>query len=232
MKKIITLIIVIIAVVVIAAFAVSAVANAAVYTSDINELYSGRPTAHDIAEQVLEGKWGVYPERMERIEAAGYDYGEVQDIVNELLKSRNKVSKPVYIERSATKPDNTEKDMDVKPEQQGDNVRRASKSDAEYIAKTIYGEAGFLPEDERAQVAWCILNRVDSDKYPDSISGVVTQYSQFHGYRESNPVTEENLAIAEDVIERWESGSDDRELGEDMLYFYGDGRHNYYRSEW
>jgi GH25 family lysozyme M1 (1,4-beta-N-acetylmuramidase) len=41
-----------------------------------------------IAHEVLEGKWGTkntVPTRKERLEAAGYDYAEVQAKVNELL---------------------------------------------------------------------------------------------------------------------------------------------------
>lgn len=39
-----------------------------------------------IAKEVIAGKWGNYPERKTRLEAAGYNYRKVQDKVNELLK--------------------------------------------------------------------------------------------------------------------------------------------------
>lgn len=38
-----------------------------------------------IAKEVIDGKWGVYPERKQRLEKAGYDYDKVQNKVNELL---------------------------------------------------------------------------------------------------------------------------------------------------
>lgn len=41
-----------------------------------------------IAKEVIKGKWGDYPERKKRLEAAGYDYRKVQDKVNELLKKK------------------------------------------------------------------------------------------------------------------------------------------------
>lgn len=47
----------------------------------INELKS----IDEIAKEVIEGKWGNYPERKERLEKAGYNYREVQDRVNEML---------------------------------------------------------------------------------------------------------------------------------------------------
>ena len=42
----------------------------------------------EIAHEVIEGKWGNYPERKERLEKAGYNYREVQDRVNELLSPK------------------------------------------------------------------------------------------------------------------------------------------------
>lgn len=39
-----------------------------------------------IANEVIAGKWGVYPERKKKLEAAGYDYAKVQAKVNAILK--------------------------------------------------------------------------------------------------------------------------------------------------
>ena len=44
-----------------------------------------------IAQEVLEGKWGTKdttPTRKDQLEAAGYNYSEVQDKVNELLSNK------------------------------------------------------------------------------------------------------------------------------------------------
>lgn len=40
----------------------------------------------EIAKEVIRGKWGNGAERKKRLEAAGYDYAEVQKIVNKLVK--------------------------------------------------------------------------------------------------------------------------------------------------
>ena len=39
----------------------------------------------DIAKEVIEGKWGNGQERKEKLTAAGYDYTEVQNMVNDIL---------------------------------------------------------------------------------------------------------------------------------------------------
>lgn len=70
---------------------------------DMNELWKleeapekpveHRKTNEEIAEEVLEDKWGTEnttPTREERLEAAGYDYDAIQKIVNKLWAERNK----------------------------------------------------------------------------------------------------------------------------------------------
>ncbi len=111
--------------------------------------------------------------------------------------------------------------------------------DAIYAAKTIYGEGSYLQPMEKAAIVWCACNRVESANpfYPDTFAEVITQPMQFQGYRPDNPVTEENLALALDVLTRWEmekAGAEDvgRVLPADYLFFMGDLKHNYYTKEY
>lgn len=41
-----------------------------------------------IAQEVMDGKWGNGIDRMNRLHAAGYDYAEVQKIVNHIIKNK------------------------------------------------------------------------------------------------------------------------------------------------
>ena len=104
----------------------------------------------------------------------------------------------------------------------------------EGLAKTLYGEANSCSLLQKAAVIWCILNRVDvnGDGY---IMGVITYPGQFHGYKTGNPVTEENLEIAKDVLARWElekAGYSDvgRVLPGDYRWFGGNGVTNEFRN--
>lgn len=45
-----------------------------------------KKSAKEVAQEVIQGKWGNGAERKAKLTAAGYDYAEVQKIVNELLK--------------------------------------------------------------------------------------------------------------------------------------------------
>ena len=110
-------------------------------------------------------------------------------------------------------------------------------AEIEAIAKTMWGEArGVGSKTEIAAVGWCILNRVDSPDFPDTVLEVCAQKNQFHGYRAYYPVTDELRGLAADVITRWvreREGDADagRVLPAEYLYFVGDGIHNYFTAE-
>ena len=112
-----------------------------------------------------------------------------------------------------------------------------SESDVELIAKTVWQEARGIPSKaEQAAVVWCILNRVDDDRWGDSIAEVVTAPHQF-AYDAGAPVTDELRRLAEDVLERWKREKEgETEVGRVLpagyVFFDGDGSHNHFRREY
>lgn len=107
------------------------------------------------------------------------------------------------------------------------------------LAKLLWGEArGVKSDEEKKKVVWTVLNRVDSEYayYPTDIVSVVTQANQFTGYRASNPVEEEFVEIAKEVLYEWYIEKDgyeniDRNLDADIYHFYGNGSENiFYRK--
>ena len=117
------------------------------------------------------------------------------------------------------------------------NIEVKYEEDILYIAKTVWGEARGCSKTEQAAVVWCILNRVDSElRYmPDTIIGVITQKSQFVGYKASYPVTDEIKSLVIDVLTRWErEKSGEKNVGRvlplNYLYFTGDGKTNTFRT--
>jgi hypothetical protein len=109
-------------------------------------------------------------------------------------------------------------------------------TDAELLAKMLYGECGGVASKmEQAACAWTVLNRVDADDYPNDVRGVVTARKQFVGYRASNPIEDELLDLAKDVLGRWKREKDGetevgRVLPEDYLWFSGNGKRNRFRN--
>lgn len=134
----------------------------------------------------------------------------------------------------------------------GDSVeaqwpRLYTDEDAIALAKMAWGEARGVPELEmngnvvsakcqQAAVMWTALNRYDAG-YADSIKAVATAPKQYHGYSVENPVEDEFLDLAYDVLDRWNCerhGETDvgRVLESDYFWFHGDGTYNWFRNEY
>ena len=118
-----------------------------------------------------------------------------------------------------------------------EDIYRPSTEDVNAIARTLYGECRGIPSTmEKAAVVWVILNRVDAG-YADTILEVVSAPNQFVGYNASNPLWDELVALAEDVMIRWhreKMGEIDvgRVLPADYLWFHGDGAKNHFRNQY
>ena len=104
------------------------------------------------------------------------------------------------------------------------------------VAKMLWGEARGCTRDNQIKCVWVVCNRVDDDRFPDTIQGVLEQPSQFHGYDPTFPVTDELYNIAFDVLTRWSYEKQGipvcRELPNTYLWFTGDGEQNHFREEW
>lgn len=107
------------------------------------------------------------------------------------------------------------------------------EKDIPYLAKTVWGEARGCSKTQQAAVVWCILNRVDDDRWPDDIIEVVTSPGQFAGYSDDYPVEDDIYDLVVDVLTRWwkeSNGETDvgRILPKEYQYFYGDGTINHF----
>lgn len=111
-------------------------------------------------------------------------------------------------------------------------------AEVEALAKLIYGEAGVVPSTtEKAAVVWCVLNRVDDPRFPDTVLEVITAPAQFNGYAVDYPVYERYAELAADVLKRYHAeraGEENvgRVLPADYCFFTGDGKHNHFTNEW
>jgi hypothetical protein len=141
----------------------------------------------------------------------------------------------------ATETDDILPEPEPKPPEPPDPFEKAlsevNTKDAKMLAKMMYGEAaGVISKDERAATGWIVLNRIDDPKfkYAVSVETALTGEGQFKGYRESNPVTDECLALAKDVLARYalekEGLPSGRVIPSDYLFFSGDGEKNYFKN--
>lgn len=105
-----------------------------------------------------------------------------------------------------------------------------SDDDVLYMAKVIHGEAGICSDLQKSAVAWCVLNRVDCDEYPNTIIEVITQPHQFKGYADDKRPTADEIALAWDVIYRWLNDLDGRTLPRKYLFFHAERGKNVFTT--
>ena len=120
------------------------------------------------------------------------------------------------------------------PEPSAEPEMYFTEDDVVAMAKMLWGEARGCTLDNQQKAVWCVLNRVDDPRFPDTILGVVAQPSQFHGYSPNFPVTDELYAVALDVLTRWslekQGVTVERELLPEYVFFTGDGIQNNFRA--
>lgn len=111
-----------------------------------------------------------------------------------------------------------------------------TEDDVKAMAKMLWGEARGCTRDNQIKCAWVVVNRVDDERFPGTIQGVLSQPHQFHGYSESFPVTDELYNVAFDVLTRWSYEKQGipvrRELPSSFMWFTGNGVENIFREEY
>lgn len=129
----------------------------------------------------------------------------------------------------------------IEKEEEPKEKKWYSEDDIRNMAKMCYGESMNVPtldtiygersnQYQNACAMYTVLNRVDAG-YGD-ISTVIKADGQFIGYKASNPVDWRLYNLAQKVIEDWATGEEKlRVLPSEYLYFRGDGKHNYFRTQ-
>lgn len=103
---------------------------------------------------------------------------------------------------------------------------------AAILSQVVCTESADLPtREERMAVAWCVLNRVDSEQFPDTVWEVVNQPGQFSLYSLENEIDPDIYRECWYVAAGHITGSE-RSLPEEYVFYQGDGKHNYFRKEY
>ena len=124
---------------------------------------------------------------------------------------------------------------DIKLTEYQYQVPAADPVELTMLAQAVWGEArGVKSKAQQAAVIWCIFNRVDDPRWPDTIVEVCTP-GQFHGYSPLNPIDPELYDLAHDVWNRWHreklgDPNPGRTLPPQYVYFTGDGKVNHFRD--
>ena len=99
------------------------------------------------------------------------------------------------------------------------------------VAKVLRGECYDDQPDDKREVVKVICNRVSVGGFGDSIEAVITARGQFAGYHPDNQPTENDYAIAREVLTAWYEGGR-APLGEYLFFSSGSGHKNIFRKAW
>lgn len=149
-------------------------------------------------------------------------FGDKQIEVDDIIEPTNQiVIETVEVLRYTTEKENIEH----------------REEEIEALCKVVWGEARGCSTTEQAAVVWCVLNRVEDERFPNDIISVIEQPGQFDGYNISYPVDSSIYVLVVDVFNRWsieqESlGSVGRVLPREYMWFAGNGVENIFRDSY
>jgi len=121
-----------------------------------------------------------------------------------------------------------------------------NENDVYLLANVVFGEArGIESKAQRAAVVWCVLNRLDSGRWGNTLYDVLSSKNQFDGFDLNRKYSEQDLKtlkeckeLARDVLERYYheiytlEANVGRTLPKDYLFFYGKNGENKFTKEW
>ena len=165
----------------------------------------------EIAEEVIQGLWGNGEERKIKLTENGYIYRDVQDIVNELVKSQV-INKTIDTETSYP-------------------VTSLTDSDYVLLCNCVAHEAGsdWISTYNKALVVEVVMNRVNSSSYPNTIYGVITQKGQFSGSSSYANLSTYSSKVTQDVKDAVTYYFNHlEEFTQGYTSFYGDGKQNHF----
>lgn len=110
-----------------------------------------------------------------------------------------------------------------------------TENDVYVMAQAMAGECYEHEYNDMLRVGMTICNRVDDDRFPNTIVEVIKQPSQIHGYSPYNTPNEIHLKAATEVLDNWNAikNGEDRSWEYEILFWgAGGGTVNIFRSEY
>jgi N-acetylmuramoyl-L-alanine amidase len=135
------------------------------------------------------------------------------------IPSKTKVLAAETTEPSTAAPANTAK-PEAKPAEQATPAVSISASEKDLLARLVEAEAKGESYEGKVGVATVVLNRVDSPKFPDTVTGVIKQvvgkayaFSPVQNGSINKPASEDSKKAVEQALTR-------KDRLDDSIYFY------------
>jgi len=98
-----------------------------------------------------------------------------------------------------------------------DTIDGLTNYEKDLICRIAFREAGNQSEEGKRAVIEVILNRLNSDVWPNTVEGVLSQSHQFSTWRGRANVSAENVASIQPILDK--VGTEEPILSEDYIYF-------------
>jgi len=98
-----------------------------------------------------------------------------------------------------------------------DTIDGLTDYEKDLICRIAFREAGNQSEEGKRAVIEVILNRLNSDVWPNTVEGVLSQSHQFSTWRGRANVSAENVASIQPILDK--VGTEEPILSEDYIYF-------------
>jgi hypothetical protein len=98
-----------------------------------------------------------------------------------------------------------------------DTIDGLTDYEKDLICRIAFREAGNQSEEGKRAVIEVILNRLNSDVWPNTVEGVLSQSHQFSTWRGRANVSAENVASIQPILDK--VGTEEPVLSEDYVYF-------------
>lgn len=97
------------------------------------------------------------------------------------------------------------------------SLQAAMEDEAKAIAKLLYGYRNNSLRDRKTLI-WCVLARVDSNAYPNTVEAVVDQAKQWMFYQSNNPVRPDDQELAMEMLKEWHDGKYPAGFSSEFVY--------------
>lgn len=185
------------------------------------EVFALREARRQRQDYIAQVKESLEQEGYAGEEADLKEQGTEPDSSQVKVAGRKKSGERISQDESMSGPGVEEKEKEKEDSRQASSVIGYSQQDYEVLQRIVEAEAGICDTKGRILVANVVINRVRSSEFPNTITGVVYQKSQFspvsNGSLNSCTVTPETV----EAVDRALAGED---YSQGALYFMNRGR--------
>lgn len=186
-------------------------------------------------QATIESQAIVMKQQEEELESVNVVVATQEGVINQLESDLSETR--LFVEQSTY---GTEIIEETEPVVSVDTIQHDfTQYEVELLARLIQSEIGSngVVLSQREAVVWCVLNRLDDSRFPNTIEGILFAPNQFTGYGLHHALKDNFINIANQVLcyyeyEKQTGDTSYRVLPSNYYFFRGNGTVNLFRQEY